>query len=110
MVGLFGGHCAGGGCHLSRTGTPGSDAACPDTPAGALSLCARDAYDQLVGVPSVQAGRLVRVAPQDSSRSYLLRKLVGAPPLVGHTASPQNGLSRDDLLAVEAWIDTGALP
>lgn len=110
VVSLFGGHCAGGGCHLDGVVAPTDDAACPDTPAGALSLCARDAHAALVGVPSLQVNRLVRVVPRDSSRSYLLRKLLGAPPVVGHAGSSQNDLSVDDLRTIEAWIDAGALP
>lgn len=110
MVSLFGGHCAGGGCHLYGVIAPTDDAACSDTPAGALSLCARDAHGALVGVPSLQVNRLVRVVPRDSSRSYLLRKLLGAPPVVGHAGRSQNDLSADDLRTIEAWIDAGALP
>ncbi len=107
---LFAKHCAGSACHLDGdAGTHLVDpAACLSDPAGGLSLCARDAHDRLVGVPSVQVTRLVRVAPRDSSRSYLLRKLIGAPPVVGHAGVPQDDLSRDDLHLIQRWIDTGA--
>lgn len=107
---IFEAHCSGGACHLAA-GVPASDdASCSDAAAGALSLCARDAFAGLVAAPSIQVDRLVRVAPGDSARSYLLRKLLGAPPLTGHVGSPSSALSRDDLLVFEHWIDAGALP
>ena len=108
VIDLFAAHCAGSTCHLDRDQPPNQPEACLASAAGKLSLCGRDAYDSLVGVPSTQVTRLARVAPRDSSRSYLLRKLIGAPPVVGHAGVPQDDLSRDDLHIIESWIDTGA--
>jgi hypothetical protein len=79
-----------------------------ETAGGRLSLCAAEARDKLVGEPSRQIARLVRVAPQDSARSYLLRKLIGAPPVVGHLGVPNDDLSQDELRTLQSWIDTGA--
>ena len=112
VVELFAQHCAGSACHLdtSEGKTSADPASClPEVIAGGrLSLCARDARQDLVGVPSRQIARLVRVAPQDSSRSYLLRKLIGAPPVVGHLGVPGDQLSQHELRRVQSWIDTGA--
>ena len=80
VVSLFGGHCAGGGCHLDGVVAPTDDAACPDTPAGALSLCARVGFAPLLGFSSLGGTLRGGGGPGCFSRSYLLRKLLGAPP------------------------------
>jgi hypothetical protein len=108
VVDLFGAHCAGSSCHLDSGRSPTAPEACLAEAAGSLSLCARDAHAGLVGVPSRQVIRLARVAPRDSARSYLLRKLIGAPPIVGHAGAPEDELSTDDLHIIQSWIDGGA--
>jgi hypothetical protein len=110
VVDIFVAHCAGSSCHVARDQAAAAPEACLDQPAGGLSLCGRDAYDALVGVPARQVARMVRVAPRDSSRSYMLRKLIGAPPVIGHAGTPQDDLSQEDLHVLEAWIDAGAMP
>lgn len=112
VVDLFAQHCAGSSCHLDTSdGKSAQDASSclpAETAGGRLSLCARDARKDLVGVPSRQIARLVRVAARDSSRSYVLRKLIGAPPVVGHLGVPGDVLSQDELRRLQSWIDTGA--
>jgi Bacterial Ig-like domain len=109
---IFARACAGGGCHRAQDG-----AGCLDQPAAALSLCDRDALAALVEVPSRQLARLSLVAAGDSSRSYLLRKLlagarpdVPAPTALGHRDPPGAPLGDDDLRAIASWIDAGANP
>jgi Bacterial Ig-like domain len=106
---IFALHCAGSSCHIDGGQGPAAPEACLAQPGGGLSLCGRDAYEALVGVPARQVAQMVRVAPRDSSRSYLLRKLIGAPPVTGHAGSPQDRLSQDDLHVIEGWIDAGAV-
>jgi hypothetical protein len=108
VVGVFGGHCAGAGCHLGDGMVPTDDAGCLRSSGAGLSLCARDARVDLLGVPSSQVDGLVLVVPGDSSRSYLLRKLVGAPPVTGHFGSPQGEVSVEDLRRIQHWIEAGA--
>jgi hypothetical protein len=110
---IFARACAGGACHRATDGAGG----CLDQPAAALSLCDRDALSSLVGVPSRQLARLELVAAGDSSRSYLLRKLlpgatpdVPAPTALGHREPPGAPLGDDDLRAIASWIDAGANP
>lgn len=110
VMGVFGGHCAGAACHLAAGADPSDPTACLSSPAAALSLCARDAAASLIGVPAQEVATLVRVAPQDSARSYLLRKLLGAPPFSGHTAPRADTLTHDELTVIASWIDAGALP
>ena len=97
--------CAG--CHVP---VPGSTAAgvCSTAPAGGVSLCAREAYDSIVGVTSRQVSRLAIVAPRDAPRSYLLRKLLGAPPTTGHRGPPGNVITDDELRVIQSWIEAGA--
>lgn len=112
VVELFAQHCAGSACHLDtsegKTSQDASSCLPADIAGGRLSLCARDARTDMVGVASRQIARLVRVAARDSSRSYLLRKLIGAPPVVGHLGVPGDLLSQDELRRLQSWIDTGA--
>jgi hypothetical protein len=109
---IFARSCGGAGCHRAADGQ-----GCLATPAAALSLCDRDAVAALVGVPSLQVSALALVAPADSARSYLLRKLLPgatpdrpAPTALGHRDPPGAPLSVDDLRTIARWIDAGALP
>jgi len=99
--------CAG--CHLPEP-QPGQPARCSPAPAGGVSLCAREAYASIVGVTSRQVSRLAIVAPRDSARSYLLRKLLGAPPTTGHRGPPGREISDDELTVIQTWIEAGAKP
>ena len=69
---IFDASCAGSSCHINPSG------GCLPAPYGGLSLCAAEARDALVDVPSREVGSLALVAPLDSARSYLLRKLLPA--------------------------------
>ena len=115
LTALFARRCSGSGCHLQpgANGLPDSPAEneCSEIPASHLSLCARDARRQLLGISALQVPRLARVVPYDSARSYLLRKLVGAPPVLGHEAvavASQPGISTEELRIIESWIHSGA--
>lgn len=75
-----------------------------------LQLDAGNSYTNLVGVPSQQAGSLLRVDPGDPDNSYLIRKLEGTAsqgqlmPL-GGPPIPQTTID-----FVRQWISDGALP
>jgi hypothetical protein len=75
-----------------------------------LQLDAVNSFTNLVGVPSVQVGSLLRVDPGDPGRSYLVRKLEGTAsqgermPLGGPPV-PQATID-----FVRQWISDGALP
>jgi len=104
--------CGGGACHRAPEEAGGG---CLDQPAAGLSLCDDDARGALVGVPSRQVGRLTLVAPGDSARSYLVRKLlpgatpdVPAPTALGQREPPGAPLPPEDIRAIVAWIDAGA--
>ena len=84
--------------------------------AAGLSLCAADAWNALVGVPSRQVDELRLVEAGDSARSYLLRKLLpasaGGGPITGVSGQrepPGEPLPEDQLRLIAAWIDGGAL-
>jgi hypothetical protein len=110
---IFAARCAGGGCHRATAAEGGG---CLAAPAAGLSLCDADAVDALVDVPSRQVNALHLVEPRDSSRSYLLRKLlpgdtpdVPAPTTLGHRDPPGDPLTTDELHVVAQWIDDGPL-
>jgi len=109
---IFAARCAGG-CHLGADDAGGG---CLTTPAAGLSLCAAEAGNALVGVPSHQTDQLDLVQPGDSARSYLLRKLLPAtsndgrlPGVYGQREPPGEPLPEDQLRLIAAWIDGGAL-
>ncbi|HEY8926467.1 MAG TPA: Ig-like domain-containing protein [Polyangia bacterium] len=97
------------GCHLPEP-DPAQPASCSPAPAGGVSLCASEAYASIVGVTSRQVSRLAIVAPRDSARSYLLRKLLGAPPTTGHRGPPGREISDEELTVIQTWIEAGARP
>jgi hypothetical protein len=107
---IFSTSCAGG-CHADSSG------GCLTSPAAGLSLCAAEARAALVDVPSGQVSSLALVAPLDSARSYLVRKILPAtigggpiPGTLGQREPPGPPLSPAELETIVAWIDGGALP
>ncbi len=94
---IFSARCAGG-CHADAAG------GCLAAPAGGLSLCAAEARDALVDVPSREVSSLALVAPLDSARSYLVRKLLPAtagggpiPGTLGQREPPGAPLPPDEI-------------
>jgi hypothetical protein len=107
---IFSAQCAGG-CHADPSG------GCLPAPARGLSLCATEARAALVDVPSREVASLALVAPLDSARSYLIRKLLPAtvgggpiPGTLGQREPPGPPLPPDQIATIAAWIDGGALP
>ena len=110
---IFTARCGGPGnnCHLDPSG------GCLPAPRAGLSLCAAEARDALVDVRSREVSALALVAPLDSARSYLLRKLLPAttgggpiPGTLGQREPPGPPLAPDQIRTIAAWIDGGALP
>lgn len=108
---IFAGRCAGAACHRATAADGGG---CLPAPAAGLSLCDAEALDALLDVPSREVSRLHLVEPHDSTRSYLLRKLLPgstpdrpAPTTLGQREPPDAPLSDTELHAVASWIDTG---
>ena len=83
--------CGGAGCHL---GGDDSGTGCVAPAAAGLSLCAADAWNALVGVPSRQADQLRLVEPGDSSRSYLLRSCSPRARAAGRSRASPGSASR----------------
>lgn len=87
-------------CHLT-----GSEA-------GNMALHPRAAYGSLVGVASVQAEGMLRVAPGDPDASYLLHKLEDTHLDAGGTGArmPFNEapLDPEAVQLFRAWIEAGA--
>lgn len=80
-------------------------------PLGELDLSRGRAYAALVGVPSVQAADVLRVAPGDPDRSYLVAKLEGRQASSGGSGTgmpPAFVLSAGEIDAVRKWIAAGA--
>lgn len=81
-------------------------------PAGNLNLLRDVAYDQLVNRISAQRAGAALVAPNNSTGSYLIEKLVAVPTaaIVGRrmpfTGAPF--LTDGQILIIKRWIDTGA--
>jgi hypothetical protein len=112
VLAIFAQHCGGGACHRQA---PADGGGCSSTPAAGLSLCDSDARAALVAVPSREVSGIKLVEPRDSARSYLMRKLIPAPPdggpmpsVLGQREPPGPPLDDADLRAIAAWIDFGA--
>lgn len=91
-------------CH-SNGGTPN------DAANGALVFTMADAYDALVGAPSVDVPSMNQVEPGDPSESYLWHKVAGTQASVGGAGMQMPlgvPLSADDQALIEDWIIAGA--
>ena len=77
-----------------------------------LDLSPAVSYSQLVGVMSVGAPALSRVAAGDSEGSYLWHKVKNTQAEVGGGGGqmPVGGLQPGDEATLKSWIDGGALP
>ena len=82
---------------------------------GGLMLEAGETHAATVGVPSTQS-KLPRIAPGNPERSYLIHKLRGTHLKAGGSGAPMpfnadtggNGLAKDELDLIEAWVRAGA--
>lgn len=94
--------CALSACHDS------------DLPQAQLDLSSVTASaTNLIDINSVQVPDSLRVAPNDSSASYLMNKLLGVDMALGTTRMPQNDdgfvLCDAEVNAIRQWIDDGAI-
>lgn len=95
---IFTGSCAN--CHVS---SPFPDAG--------LRLDPGKSYNDLVNVPSVQDGTLLRVKPFDASQSVLFSKVNCDGPLVGlRMPLDRSPLTPEAQALIMDWINQGALP
>jgi hypothetical protein len=79
-------------------------------PAGGLNLVHDLAYAQLVNVPSPRQTGAIRVVPGDTTKTYLLQKLIGTPGIAG-ARMPQNGppyLTEGQISIIRRWVEIGA--
>jgi hypothetical protein len=80
------------------------------TPAAGLNLIEGTAYASLVGRPSAGSPGQTFVIPGDPDNSYLVKKLEGAPSIVG-LRMPRNAgpfLTEGQMLVIRRWIKDGA--
>ena len=80
------------------------------TPAGGLNLLESVAWSQLVSVDSVTNRGSLRVVPGDPDNSILVKKIEGAPGMVGQRM-PIGGppyLTAGQILIIRRWIQDGA--
>lgn len=68
------------------------------------------AYAALVGRASFQKPNLLRVAPGDPNRSYMVHKLEGGPDIVGERMPRGGGpfLTAGQMIVIRKWIADGA--
>jgi hypothetical protein len=74
---------------------------------GGMQLTADVAYANLVGARATEV-EMQRVAPGDPASSYLLRKLLGTPAIIGQPMPIGASLPADQLRMISDWIATGA--
>jgi len=93
---VFDRHCATAGCHSGYF------------PESRLNLERGVSWKNLVGVRSVEDPGLLRVAPGNPDRSYLVRKLVGAGISGERMPNGRTPLSGGEIAAIRQWIERGA--
>ena len=95
---IFSANCATSGCHSGAF------------PSASLNLEPGMAYGNIVNVASTEVPAVKRVLPGDATNSYLYQKITDAtgilfaPMPFGSYPMPAN-----DIAAIEAWINEGAL-
>ena len=95
---IFTPKCAVPGCHASPNPEQGMD------------LSAGHFHANTVNVDVVELAGFKRVLPNDAANSYLYMKVTADPRITG-AQMPFGGpyLSADEIAAIQAWIDAGAL-
>jgi hypothetical protein len=80
------------------------------TPSGGLVLLEGRAYQNLVGTTSTGKPGATRVIPGDPNDSYIIKKLEGAPDIVGVRMPRGNGpfLTDGQIRVIRRWIEQGA--
>jgi hypothetical protein len=89
--------CAVPGCHAQPSPQQGMD------------LSAGQTWSYTVGVDVAELAGYVRVAPGNSTDSYLYMKITADPRIVGEQMPLGGSLTAAQIAAVRAWIDAGAL-
>lgn len=79
------------------------------SPSRGLDLSPSVAHEQMVKRSSAQRAALFLVEPGDAARSYVLRKIVGGPNIVGRRM-PRGRPARppEEIDIIRQWIDEGA--
>lgn len=81
----------------------------PPNPVAGVDLSTSTATLRTLRNVTSLAAPLVRVAPSDHARSYLMRKLLGQDGISGFPMPPQGPrLAEDELRQIADWIDGGA--
>ena len=95
---IFSANCATSGCHSGAF------------PSGSLNLEPGMAYGNIVNVASAEIPAVKRVLPSDASSSYLYQKITNAPGIM-FAPMPFGAypMSSENIDAIEAWINEGAL-
>ena len=93
---IFDRDCATAGCHSAGSA------------AGGLDLAAGSAFDNIVGVPSIQQPGLDQVTPGDPDNSYLMRKIENTPGIFGGQMPIASPLTPAEKASVRTWILEGA--
>jgi len=75
-----------------------------------LRLDAANSYAMLVGVPSTESAGVLRVAPGEPDRSYLIQKLEGHAAVGARMPLGGPYLDADTMAVLRRWIAEGARP
>jgi hypothetical protein len=94
---VFTRRCALSGCHIGAGAQQG------------MSLAPGEAYDNVVGVPSVEMPALLRVAAGDPNASYLVMKIEGASSALPRMPLNRAPLSQMEIDVIREWVLRGAL-
>lgn len=95
VISIFEQNCAKAGCHLGPNAQQG------------MELTAENFYATAVNEPSVENPNLKRIDPGSPSTSYLVKKIKGAPDIIG-APMPLTGdrLSEEQIKTIEDYISS----
>ncbi len=93
---IFSPSCALSGCHTGPA------------PQSGLDLSPGVAYQNIVGVPSVERAGLNRIEPGDPDSSYLVKKIRGDADIAGSRMPLGGALNADEIRLLTDWVRRGA--
>ncbi len=94
---IFTTNCAVSGCHAGANPQQGQD------------LSEGQAFDNIVGVRSRERPELFRIEPGNPDNSYLVKKIIGDPDIVGaRMPLGRAPLSPEQINLIREWVTDGA--
>ncbi|RMF56541.1 MAG: cytochrome c [Calditrichaeota bacterium] len=93
VIQIFEQNCARAGCHVGST------------PMMGLKLTREEFYARTVNQPSVEKPELMRIKPGEPDESYLIKKIIGEPDIIGSRMPfGRDPLTDEEIAIIVEWV------